>query len=106
MGPIGEGNGHGHDHKDGQQPEGFAPKEPLPLGSAAFEEVYGEPISKALDLSTWQTGVNLDELYSRFGDDQVADALKLEAWMKPRIREQVFALIPKRKEAPPGAGHY
>ena len=45
-------------------------KGPQPLGSTEFEEIFGEPISEALDVSTWQTGVNLDELYNRIGDEQ------------------------------------
>src|SRR5437660_1045053 len=90
----------------GQGPEESRPTGPLPPGSAEFEEIYGEPISKALDLSTWQTGVNLDELYSRIGDEQVAAALKFEAGIKPLMREHIFAQIPRRLEAPPGAGVY
>src|SRR5207248_10074370 len=84
----------------------FRPREPLPQGSAEFEEVYGEPISRALDLSTWQTGVNLEELYSRIGDEQVAAALRFEAGMKPLMREHVFAQITRRPQAPPDAGVY
>jgi hypothetical protein len=71
-----------------------------------FEELYGEPIAKALDLSTWQTGVNLEELYTRIDDEQVAAALRFEAGMKPAIREHLFAQIPKRPQAPPDAGVY
>ena len=98
---------HGDGDEQGQEPESIAPPySPLPQSSAEFEEVYGEPISKALDLSTWQTGVNLEELYSRIGDEQVAAALRFEAGIKPLMREHVFAQIPKRREAPPDAGIY
>jgi hypothetical protein len=80
--------------------------EPPPLGSAEFEEVYGEPISRALDLSTWQTGVNLEELYSRLGDEMVAEAVRFEATQKPLIRRHVFSQFARRKNAPADAGVY
>jgi hypothetical protein len=94
--------------EDGQgpEPEEFGAGEPLPANGSEFEEVYGEPISRALDLSTWQTGVNLEELYSRLGDEQVAAALEFEAGIKPLMREYVFAQIPQRRDAPPEAGVY
>ena len=92
--------------RDGYALGSSSPGKPLPLGSSEFEEVFGEPISRALDLSTWQTGVNLEELYSRIGDEQVAAALRFEAGMKPLMREHIFAQIPRRKEAPPDAGIY
>jgi hypothetical protein len=79
---------------------------PQPLGSTEFEEIFGEPISEALDLSTWQTGVNLDELYNRIGDEQIAAALRFEHSMKPVIREHVFGQIHKRPNAPADAGVY
>jgi hypothetical protein len=93
------------DERDPESEEVGA-REPLPPGSAEFEELYGEPIARALDLSTWQTGVNLEELYSRIGDEQVAAALRFEAGMKPLMREHVFSQIPERREAPPNAGVY
>lgn len=75
-------------------------------GGDEFRELYGEPISQALDLSTWQTGVNLDELYSRLGDEQVANAVRLEASAKPFIRNHIFARLVARPKAPPEAGVY
>ena len=75
-------------------------------GSAEFEEAYGEPISRALDLSTWQTGVNMEELYSRLGDEEVAAALRFEARAKAPIREFVLSQVHSRPEAPTDAGVY
>jgi hypothetical protein len=92
--------------EDGETRHNSRTVQALPAGSVEFEEVYGEPISRALDLSTWQVGVNMEELYSRIGDEQVDAALRFEAGMKPLIREHVFSAIHERKEAPPGAGVY
>ncbi len=79
---------------------------PSPTGSAEFEKVYGETLARALDLSTWHIGVNLEELYSRLGDAQVAEALRFEADAKPFIRKHIFSQIATRKAAPSGAGVY
>lgn len=81
-------------------------QETLPLGSAEFAEAFGEPLSSVLDLSTWQMGVNLEELYGRLSDEIVAEAVRFEASAKPLIREYVFSKFTTRKEAPPDAGVY
>lgn len=97
-------------NEDGQESERAAsqkqPHEPLPMGSNEFEQVYGEPISRALDLSTWQAGVNLEELYARLGDELVSEALRFENKMRPLIRKHVFPLFTQRRDAPPDAGVY
>ena len=81
-------------------------QEALQLGSAEFAEAFGEPLSSVLDLSTWQTGLNLEELYGRLGDEIVAEAVRFEASTKPLIREYVFSKFTTRKEAPHDAGVY
>ncbi|HST03836.1 MAG TPA: hypothetical protein VLQ48_03785 [Chloroflexia bacterium] len=78
---------------------------PSPMGSSEFEEMFGEPISSALDLNTWQTGVNLEEMYNRMGDEQIAAALRYENGVKPAIRKFVFDKIRKTKDLP-DAGVY
>ncbi|HKP52997.1 MAG TPA: hypothetical protein VJ183_10125 [Chloroflexia bacterium] len=80
--------------------------ETLSAGSAEFEEAYGEPISRALDLSTWRVGANMEEIYSRIGDEQISETLRFEAGNKPLIRAHVFSAIHERRAAPPGAGVY
>ncbi len=92
--------------EDSLKAEGDKGQGSLPLGSAEFEEVYGEPISRALDLSTWQAGVNLEELYTRLGDEMVSEALRFENKMRPLIRKHVFPHLTKRPNAPPDAGVY
>ncbi len=105
---FGDGDGSGPSEPSDRMHDG--PSMPSHDGSGShdreFEELYGEPIAKALDLSTWQTGVNLEELYSRIGDEQVAEALRFEQRTKQPIRDFLFSRISTRKEAPPDAGVY
>lgn len=97
---IGDGNGDGRGQGQGEAVE------PQPLGSTEFEEIFGEPIAKALDLSTWQMGVNLEEMYNRMGDEQIAAALRFENGVKPSVRKYVFGEMRKLRNAPADAGVY
>lgn len=100
------GEGAGESGPTRQEDAASANSVPSQGGSAEFQEVYGESLARALDLSTWQVGVNLEELYARWGDAQVAEALRYEADAKPLIRQHIFSRISMRKQAPPEAGVY
>ncbi len=76
-----------------------------PVESSDFEAAYGEPLSCALDLSTWTQGVDVMALLNE-AEQMVSDALAREAEYMPRIREIVFRELRAMPDAPPNAGVY
>src|SRR5436190_16093415 len=70
-----------------------------------FSEGFGEPIRRALDVETWQTGEDLAEVYRRI-DEEVRDAVRTEEQYCRLIRESIFPQLDAYDGAPTGAGVY
>lgn len=68
-----------------------------------FKAATGESIERTLDLSTWQTGVDLGALYQRL-EAEVGPALEQERRVQDVIRTEVFPLLRTRPDAPAEAG--
>lgn len=78
--------------------------QPLAMTDAdEFSSHFGESLGKALDLSTWDHGENLANLYGRL-ESEVAAAVKQENIVRERVREVVFPRIASREGGPKGAG--
>lgn len=75
------------------------------VGSGEFEVAYGEPITQALDLETWEPGENLASLYGRL-ETEIAEAVRQESRIRDRIRSEVFPRLRTRPNAPREAGVY
>lgn len=75
------------------------------LDAAAIERAFGEPLSQILDPASWSTDAGLDELYQRL-NREIADAVRLEEQVLPRVRAEVLPMLRTRTGAPPGAGVY
>src|SRR5258708_4794091 len=73
--------------------------------SSEFEEAYGEPFSKTLDLNTWSHGEDLLAAYARL-DQEVGEALKQEDEYRREVRKHVFPQLNKLPDAAPNAGIY
>ena len=69
-----------------------------------FRASFGEELSQTLDLTTWRTGINLDEEYRRLAAE-VQLAVGQESDYQRRIRDEIFPRI-AWGDAPPGAGVY
>lgn len=70
-----------------------------------FEEAYGEPLSRTLDLDTWLLGEDLAEMYGRL-EREIADAVAMEDSYRRTIRKEVFTKIKSSPGAPYNAGIY
>ena len=57
-----------------------------------FEEAFGEPLTRTLDLETWSTGDHLPDLYQRL-ESEVRDAVADEDQIRRQIRTVVFPRI-------------
>ena len=68
-----------------------------------FQEAYGEPLVKTLDLATWRPGEDLGALYGHL-EAEVRDAVAREMPLRDVIRAEIFPQIAGRPGAPPGAG--
>jgi hypothetical protein len=66
---------------------------------------YGESLTKTLDLSTWQAGADLIQMYARL-EREVAEAVRDERHFQEQIRKQIFPRLATRPGAPAGAGVY
>jgi len=75
------------------------------VGTDDFEESFGEPLSHALDLSTWHPGEDLGRLYGEL-EAQVEQAVAEEEPQRAAIRTEVFPRISIRRGAPRDAGVY
>jgi hypothetical protein len=54
-----------------------------------FEQAYGEPFSKTLDLTTWSLGENLDDMMIRL-DQEIADAVEQAKQDRETIRKEIL----------------
>ncbi len=90
-----------------QEPETGPPIElPPPLvDTKAFEEAFGEPLSRALDLDTWTLGKDLAETYARL-EQQVSEAVGQERRIQEQVRKVVLAKLRDAPNAFPGRGVY
>ncbi|MCI0695709.1 hypothetical protein L0337_27365 [candidate division KSB1 bacterium] len=68
-----------------------------------FEEAFGEPLSRTLNLDTWMVGENLPELYARL-EAEVRDAVADEDRIRQEIRSVVFPKIATGRRRAPNAG--
>lgn len=75
------------------------------LASSDFQQEYGEPLRRVLDLDTWHSGADVQELYERL-EAEVAKAISQENRVRDGIRSVVFPKIrdKTRPDAPPLAG--
>lgn len=81
-----------------------APDQP-PILDEEYARLYGEPLSRALDLATWQADPDPAGLYSRL-TDEVRQALAHERAAQDLVRRDLFPHLASRPGAPPGAGVY
>ena len=70
-----------------------------------FEEAYGEPFQKTLDLSTWTLGENLSDTYDKL-EKEIADATEQSRRSRKPVREVLFSRIKEIPFAPKNAGIY
>lgn len=75
------------------------------LQTEEFEKEFGEPLRRILDLSTWQPGLDLEDLMGRL-EAEVGASLAQEDRVRDGIRATVFPHIADRSRpgAPPLAG--
>lgn len=78
---------------------------PAPTSARTFEEAFGEPLRRVLDLSTWSNGDDLAQVYERVATE-VEAAVRQEARVRGPIRGDLFPRIGKGPGAPRGAGVY
>lgn len=76
-----------------------------PSNLPEFEEAFGEPFQKTLDLDTWTLGEDLAETYGRL-EQEISDALAREDGYRQVIRENVFGRLRGAPDAPRYAGVY
>lgn len=70
-----------------------------------FVRQFDEPIERVLDLDTWSSGPDLDQLYARL-DQEVRAALNQDGDHREVIRRVVFPQLAKRRTMAEGAGVY
>jgi len=68
-----------------------------------FEAATGESIERTLDLTTWQTGVDLGALYRRL-EAEVGPALEQERRVQNVVRADIFPMLRQAPDAPAEAG--
>lgn len=78
---------------------------PVPVSAMAFEEYFGEPLLKTLDLDSWRQGADMVREYARI-QREVEEAVEFEGVQERRVRDEVFPRIAFAKGAPPEAGFY
>ncbi len=78
---------------------------PATVSPDEYLAAHGEPLTKTLDLTTWQAGADLIQMYARL-EREVADAVRDERRFQEQIRQQIFPRLATRPGAPKGAGVY
>src|SRR5580704_3988265 len=68
-----------------------------------YKAATGESIERTLDLTTWQTGVDLGALYQRL-EAEVGPALEQERRVQSVVRSEIFPLLRQAPDAPVEAG--
>ncbi|WP_448639434.1 hypothetical protein [Geodermatophilus sp. URMC 63] len=77
-------------------------RQPL-IADDEFKSATGEPIERTLDLSTWETGVDLGALYQRL-EAEVGPAVEQERRIQDVVRTSIFPLLRQAEDAPAEAG--
>ncbi|MGH2532300.1 MAG: hypothetical protein ACRDJW_08315 [Thermomicrobiales bacterium] len=90
---------------DGLPPLPFAPRAILPDASDDFLKVFGEPLTAALDLSSWRRSEDLGDLFGRL-QKEVESSIAQNLPGRQAIRDKAFPRLRDRPKAPPGAGAY
>lgn len=75
------------------------------VDAGELERAFGEPVERMLDVASWSTDADLGSLYRRL-DVEIAEAVRLEEQVLPRVRAYVLPLLRSRESAPRGAGVY
>jgi hypothetical protein len=88
------------DRGEGEPAEASAPVTP-----DEFEDAYGEPLKRTLDLDTWQDAPDFQRMYERMSAE-VAEAIEQEGRTRNFVREEVFPRLPAQIAAPESAGVY
>jgi hypothetical protein len=70
-----------------------------------YSRAMGEDLSETLDISTWQSGVDLVGMYQRV-EQEVAESVRAEHGLEHKIRSEVFPKLGSRPNAPASAGLY
>jgi hypothetical protein len=73
------------------------------VGASEFEARFGEPLSRALDLSTWLPGERLGDLYAKL-EQEVRAAAKQAHRAREFIREEVLPRFAEDASEAPGGG--
>jgi hypothetical protein len=86
-------------------PDPLLVSEALAVSADEYQDGFGEPLAKTLDLETWTTGENLASIYGRI-EAEVRDAIAQENLVRAEIRKRVFPLLGAYPGSPPSAGVY
>ncbi len=78
---------------------------PDPVNADAFEDYFGESLTRTLDLGSWRQGVDMVNEYARI-QREVEQAVAFEGVQERRVRLEVFPKIAFGDGAPPEAGFY
>ncbi len=70
-----------------------------------FQDSFSEDIQLVLDLSTWRTGVDLNEEYRRV-EREVREAVERETELQEQVRKYVFPRLREAPASPPCAGKH
>lgn len=81
----------------------FTPAGEPEITSEEFRAGFGERLIDALDLETWSTGEDLEEVYGRVAAE-VRDAVEQEEEVRKAIRKIIFPTLKTFPGAPKGAG--
>lgn len=79
--------------------------QPSGATNAAFDACFGEPLERALDLSTWHPGTDLVREYARV-TAEIEIAVADEDEQHHRVRAEVIPKLCFMEGAPPEAGRY
>lgn len=79
------------------------PSDDLPPPLGVFEQAFGEPLTRVLDLASWGPGEDLAALYRRL-EREVGEALDVEDRVRAGIRTEILPRLATRPQAPAGAG--
>src|SRR5919202_1708487 len=90
-----------------QEPAGSsegAGREALPA-SGGLEEALGQTVRQALDLSGWEQGAGLEQLFARV-EKAAARSAEEETRLRRSVRGEVLGQLGSFPDAPEGAGVY
>jgi hypothetical protein len=80
--------------------------QPVPVDAGDdFLKVFGEPLTAAIDLTSWRRSEELGELFGRL-QLEVESSIGQDLTARQAIRDKVFPRLRDRKQAPPGAGAF